>query len=143
MTQTAAKTKEVKPAAIFYPRTQFELRLGWPAIYPEHRDKPFVFHMRTQLVSEAEKLQRDFLMAQDDERTDDLQHQHDAAMLGLLSTSAPDNVPGFPETDEAGLAKAVQEFFYPKDQERREAMRYIVRAAMSRYWQAVLPADYL
>lgn len=138
------KKKDEKPA-LFTPKREFELKLGWPSIYPEHRTNPIVFHMRTQLVSEAEEVQRTFLMLPDAETTSELQHKHDVEMLALLSTAPPEGFKDFPAVngDAGAVAKAIREYFLPEEAERREGMKFICRSAMSRYWQAVMPAEYL
>lgn len=128
----------------FTPKNVFQLKVGWPNIYQENVKQPFVFHMRVQLVSEAERIQREYLMMSDDEQRA-AQHQHDVEMLSLLSVAPPEGFVDFPAVNgEAdSLSKAIKAYFIPGDPERLEGMRFIVSNTMNRYWRVVMPSDYL
>jgi hypothetical protein len=126
---------------VFTPRTTFQLKLKWPAIYP---GKEFVFTLRMQLVEDAEKVNMEFIMLPDVDKTQDRRHQMDARMLGLLSTEPPSGFDDFPELpDGTNLAEAIYGYLYPDPGERRDGMRFIARQAMARYWAAVSPDEYL
>lgn len=133
---------ETKKAPTFSPRTVFDLPLRWPALYP---GMEFTFHMRIQLVDDAEKVQTEFIMLDDADKTVDRRHQMDARMIGLLSMSRPEGFPDFPEIPaDTNLAEAIYSYLYPEDPgERRDGLRFICRGAMAAYWKAVTPADYL
>lgn len=126
----------------FVPRTVFPLRLRWPAIYP---GMEFQFTMRMQLVDDAEKVQQEFIMLPDADKTQDRRHQMDARMIGLLSTEPPIGFPDFPELPAGtNLAEAIYSYLYPPDAgERRDGMKFIARQAMARYWNAISPDEYL
>lgn len=124
----------------FTPRTSVDLKLQWPEIYP---DMVFSFDMRIQLVEDAEKIQQEFLMLPDAERTADRRHQMDARMLGLLSKQAPKGFPDF-EQNGGALDETIYNYLYPSEPgERREGLRFICRQAMAKYWSVITPADYL
>lgn len=138
---------------VFTPVSSFPLKLSLPMIYP---GQLFTFHLRVQLVRDAEIAQRNFVMLPDDEKHGDAFHQFDVAMLSSLSTAPPEGFPDFPEypdafevsseppSKEAWLKQAVREYFYPNvDGERREGMRFICRRAMALYFQAIQPDQYL
>jgi hypothetical protein len=139
----------------FTPKTSFPLKLSLPQIYPETRDNPFVFHLRVQMVQDAEDAQRNFVALPDDQKRGDAFHQFDVEMIVALSTAAPENFPDFPtypDTWPSGLTptpkkqwlkEELRRYFYPDDQERREGMRFICRRAMALYLEAIQPAQYL
>lgn len=127
---------------IFVPVTKFELKLGFPVIYPFTKEDPFIFTMRIQMVSEADDIQRSFLMLSDADRISS-RHKYDADMISHLCVEMPTGFPGgIPEVD-GGLRESLLEFFYPDEAERRDGMAFICRQVMAAYWAAVQPADYL
>jgi len=138
----ATPSDDKASAAVFSPRTTFDLPIKWQLIYP---GMEFTFHMRMELVQDAERVQTEFMMLPDAEQTEDRKHQMDARMIGLLSVAPPEGFLDFPETDGANLAERCYEYFYGPDgnQERRDGMRFICRGTMARYWKAITPADYL
>lgn len=144
-TLKAAKQQETKDTPKFSPRTTVLLKVGWPSIYPQNREAPFVFHMRIQLVKDAEEAQKTFLMLPDAEQTEERTHQYDAEMIAALSIAPPEGFPDFPKLvdHEGELAAAIREYFLPSDPERRAGMAFVCRGVMIKYWSAVLPADYL
>lgn len=143
------------PKPTFTPKTSFALKLSLPQVYPETRDNPFTFHLRVQLVEDAETAQRDFVALPDDQKRGDAFHQFDVSMICALSTAAPENFPDFPEypetwpvgeqpiSKELWLKQELRRYFYPTDAERREGMRFICRRAMALYLEAIQPAQYL
>ena len=129
----------------FIPVSSFPLKLSLPMIYP---GQLFTFHLRVQLVKDAEIAQRNFVMLPDDQKHGDAFHQFDVAMLSSLATQDPEGFPDFPPEDENGakrpLSERMREYFYPDaDGERREGMRFICRRAMALYFQAIQPDQYL
>lgn len=144
-TSTQQKKDETVEKKVFQPRNVMVLKVGWPSIYPENKTAPFVFRMRIQLVKEAEELQREFLMLADVEQTRERYHEYDVAMLQQLATAPPEGFPDFPKLvdHEGELSAAIREYFMPGDPERKQAMGFILRGVMARYWREVTPADYL
>lgn len=119
------------------------MKLSLPMIYP---GQLFTFHLRVQLVKDAENAQRNFVMLPDDQKQGDAFHQFDVEMLSTLATKEPEGFPDFPR-DEPGapaLRERMRSYFYPdQDGERREGMRFICRRAMALYFQAIQPDQYL
>jgi len=133
---------EENKIAPFVPKTQFPLKVGWPAIYPEHIDNPLIFHVKVQLVKEAEEVQREFLgLATDQQQSES--DAHDIAMLSLICTRPPEGFPDFPEVNGGKLSDVIREYFTRGDAERQEGMGFIARGVMQRYWRRIVPAEYL
>lgn len=126
----------------FIPKTEITIKVGWPAIYPEQKDNPLIFHMNIQLVKEAEAIQRQFLALESTEQDSD-QHKHDIAMISLLSSRAPEGFPDFPVPNGNRLAQVISDYFSSGDEQRQGGMGFIARGVMSRYWSAIMPSQYL
>jgi hypothetical protein len=126
----------------FVPKTQFALKVGWPTIYPEQADKPLIFHVRVQLVKEAEEVQREFLGLATSEQESE-SDAHDIAMLSLICTAPPEGFSDFPEVNGGKLSDVIREYFTRGDEERQAGMGFIARGVMQRYWRRIVPAEYL
>lgn len=136
-------SEDIKPR-VFSPVTTFPLKISLPQIYPETAERPFTFYMRVQLVADAERAQKEFIMLPDVEQRGDEFHKFDVAMIASLSVKAPENFPDFPEINGQPLAEVIRDYFIPSnDSERREGMRFICRRVMAQYWKAVQPSEYL
>jgi hypothetical protein len=128
------------------------VKLSFPELWPDTHVRPIFFKLDFLLSEAADREQSAFLRLPDSERQAE-SYRYDCRMLSLLACEPPEGLLDFPampepfDTDNEAhrrqLAAGVFAYMLRPGDRSARALAFLARQVMSRFWNRVIPRDYL